>query len=292
MGSVRAPAKLNLRLAVLAREESGYHQIETLFARLELADEIRITEGSQGIRLNVVDAELGPAQENLVMRAARAFFQRVARRPGIDIELIKRIPAGSGLGGGSSDAAATLVELDRMYGTDLERTALHEMALALGSDVPFFLDEAPFALAWGRGERTLPLVPPPDAHVLIAIADAPMSTRAAYATLDAKRGGLPVSRTCLPRAGALSDWQEIARIAENDFEEVLSEELPGAVVLRDAFMRHGAIMARLTGTGAAVYGVFDNPADLEAASAATNRRVPHARLIRTRTAFGSPPAAP
>jgi 4-diphosphocytidyl-2-C-methyl-D-erythritol kinase len=287
MGSVTAPAKLNLRLVVLAREEGGFHQIETIFARIDLADEIEITPGAKGIRLRVANAQLGPLEDNLVFRAARAFQQRIARQLALDITLIKHVPAGAGLGGGSSDAAATLAELNRLHGTPLETHELHALAATLGSDVPFFLSPAPFAIAWGRGERVLPLTPPPAAHVLIGIADEPVSTAEAYTLLAAhRRQHVPGVLAPLPAHGDLASWEMIGRYAVNDFEAVLQSRLRGAATLRACFEEAGARVARLTGSGAAVFGIFDDAAELEAAAKAAIGAAPHAQLIRTHTAFG------
>ena len=287
MARVTAPAKLNFRLMVLAREEDGFHQIETLFARIRLADEIDIAPGTNGIRLRVANAQLGPPEDNLVFRAAVAFQLRIARTLDLDIELDKHVPAGAGLGGGSSDAAATLMELNRMHGAPLAAHELHALATTLGSDVPFFLSPAPFAIAWGRGERILPLTPPPDAHVLIGIADQPVSTAEAYALLAAhRRSHAHAPLPPLPAHVDLARWEMIARYAVNDFEDVLLSLLPGAAALRQCFERAGAMIARLTGSGAAVFGIFQDAARLDAAAATASAIAPHAQLIRTQTEFG------
>jgi len=134
-----APAKVNLSLRVLARERSGYHQLETLFCALELRDEIEIERGGGALSLQVEGAELGPPEENLVHRAAVAFHDAAGIRPDTRIRLRKRIPAGAGLGGGSSDAAATLAALNALHGAPLGPTHLLRLGAELGSDVPFFL---------------------------------------------------------------------------------------------------------------------------------------------------------
>lgn len=150
---LRAPAKLNLHLAVLARETSGYHQIETVFCALELADRLEVRRAGAGIVLEVDGADLGPSEENLAHRAARTFYEAAAIAPEAEIRLEKHIPVGAGLGGGSSDAAAAMRALNMLHGTPLDEAALLQAAATLGSDVPFFLSGGPLALAWGRGER-------------------------------------------------------------------------------------------------------------------------------------------
>ncbi|HSJ05247.1 MAG TPA: hypothetical protein VK936_01010, partial [Longimicrobiales bacterium] len=193
--TVLAHAKINVGLAVLARESGGFHQIETVFCRLELADEIEITTGGDGLRFSVAappedpgpPPDLGPDDANLAWRAAIAFREATGRAPDLAIRLIKRIPAGGGLGGGSSDAAAVLAELNRIEGSPVPPDGLLRLGGGLGSDVPFFLSGAPFVLAWGRGTRMLPLPPLPSAPVLLAVPPMGVSTPEAYAALAATR---------------------------------------------------------------------------------------------------------
>ena len=167
MTTLRVPAhaKVNLFLRILARESSGFHQVETAFALLELADELvlRRTGGAGGgISLDVQGAaDLGPADENLAVRAARMLLDATGNRFGVAITLIKRIPVRAGLGGGSSDAAATLHAVNALAGNAVPRQELMHFATRLGADVAFFASGAPLALAWGRGERQLRLAAPP-----------------------------------------------------------------------------------------------------------------------------------
>lgn len=285
MDAVRARAKINLRLVALARETTGFHQIESIFASLELADELSFESGGAGIRLSVHGAELGPVQDNLVMRAAVAFHAATRIEPALHIVLHKHVPAGSGLGGGSSDAAATLLELNRIHGNPLNAAALHRIACGLGSDVPWFLSGAPFAVAWGRGERCLRIPPPPDAAVAIGIADPPVSTAVAYAELAAARAETPQPPPVpLPDAARLATWDGIASVAHNDFEHALPR-LHGARTLLEVFTAAGARIARLTGSGSAVFGIFDDDATARAAADSARQALPHATLIATRTAF-------
>lgn len=218
--AVRAPAKINLRLTILAREQTGFHQIETLFALVDLADEIRIDAGAPGVRLTVEGADLGPAEHNLAVRAARAWFVAANVEPCLDIHLVKHIPAGSGLGGGSSDAAAVLAALDAAADVPLGLAPLLRIARTLGSDVSFFLHGAPYAIAWGRGERCLPISPPPDRSIVLGIADPPVSTARAYERMDPRTANEPIH--WLPNARELGTWNGVARVASNDFERVLN----------------------------------------------------------------------
>src|SRR5947209_5974613 len=170
---VAAHAKLNLFLRILAREHSGYHQIETAFALLELADELivsRAPSGVTGVTLSVqgATADLGPPEQNLAVRAAHAVLEASGRRCGVAIELVKRIPVRAGLGGGSSDAAAALLAVNALASDAVPRAELLQFATRLGADVAFFVSGVPTAIAWGRGERLFRFAPPPAAAGLVA----------------------------------------------------------------------------------------------------------------------------
>src|SRR5215470_15349993 len=154
---VIAPAKINLSLRVLGRRSDGFHEIETLIAPISLCDEIKIVHrsGKQGIAFRCDDPSVPNDEGNLVVRAANVFFEETRISSGVSIELKKRIPHGAGLGGGSSDAASTLLALNELFETNLAREALAKMAETIGSDVPFFIFQAA-ALCKGRGELVSP----------------------------------------------------------------------------------------------------------------------------------------
>jgi 4-diphosphocytidyl-2-C-methyl-D-erythritol kinase len=285
MPALAARAKLNPYLAVLAREEGGYHQIETLFLALELADDVTVEPGASGIAVDVTGADLGPVESNLVHRAAVAYYAALGRSPAVRIRLHKRIPAGAGLGGGSSDAAATLRLLDALHDGALGSASLQRVGASLGADVPFFLSGVPFAVAWGRGERLLALPPPPPAPVLLAVPRTAVETAAAYAALAAYRAATrPPPPPPLPAVAALSSWAGLERLAVNAFEDVVFSAVPAASELRDAVASSGARIARLTGSGSCVFGIFETDAARDAAADALREGHPGATLIRTRTA--------
>lgn len=153
---VLAPAKINLSLRVLNRREDGFHEIETLITPISLYDEITIDQkNGQGVDFRCDDPSIPSGEENLVVRAADAFFKTTKLRPSVSIELKKKIPHGAGLGGGSSDAASTLLALNQLLETNLPREALAKLAAQIGSDVPFFIFESA-ALCRGRGELVTP----------------------------------------------------------------------------------------------------------------------------------------
>jgi 4-diphosphocytidyl-2-C-methyl-D-erythritol kinase len=254
-----APAKVNLRLCILAREESGYHALETVFCALSLADRIVVERGEPGIRLSVDGGiDTGPPERNLAVRAAERFYREIGEAASIGIHLTKHIPAAAGLGGGSSDAAAVLRALNQLHGEPLSRDALLAMAIELGADVPFFLCGSPLALAWGRGERLLPLPPLPPRPVLVAHPGEAMPTGDAFREVAALRGGAWAPEAALIDPGALRSWEGVAALARNDFEPAILPRIPllggGLAAMRTA----GARIALLAGSGSSIYGVFDS----------------------------------
>jgi 4-diphosphocytidyl-2-C-methyl-D-erythritol kinase len=292
---VLAPAKLNLSLRVLAREESGFHQVETLFCALGLADELKISGDTAGLRLDVFPPpespgpapDLGPLHDNLAWRAAATFFQRTGLPPAATIRLTKRIPSGAGLGGGSSDAAAVLKALNSMHGRPMSPEELLLAGAQLGSDVPFFLAGCSLAWAWGRGGRLLPLTPLATRPVLLAVPPVAVTTPDAYAWLAAGR----TTRYVAPPAvlpTALESWADAEAVAANDFETVIFQRLPLLRDVRDALAASGARLARMTGTGSVLFGVYDEVAAAENAAEDLRERFPDVMFLLTRTAAAGP----
>ncbi|HSM07746.1 MAG TPA: 4-(cytidine 5'-diphospho)-2-C-methyl-D-erythritol kinase [Gemmatimonadota bacterium] len=267
-----APAKLNLRLRVLGRRADGFHAIETLLVRLHLADTVELETEGEGIELHVeAPAEYGAVPDdetNLCWRAARMLYDAIDRPAAVRIRLTKRIPAAAGLGGGSSDAAAVLVGLNRRLGEPLDAPALVGLAGRLGSDVPFFAAETPFALAWGRGQRVLAIAPPPSRPVLIVVPDVGISAAEAYGwwSEDAATGEAPAE--ILPGPDRLASWSTIERLATNDLAGPVERRRPELAAARRALESAGATIAHLCGSGSCVAAVFSDEADRDAARAA------------------------
>ncbi len=277
---VLAHAKVNLRLVVLAREAGGYHQIETIFCRLGLADTLVIKPSDRpGLVLHVEGADVGPADDNLASRAARAWCDAAGMPPAYTITLQKRIPAGAGLGGGSSDAAAVLRALDRMHDDALGAERLLEIGAALGSDVPFSLADSPLALAWGRGNRLLTHPGPGAAPALVVMPPAAVATGTAYERLSATIAAKP--RPVRMDAHALASWDALARLAHNDFERVVLPDLPVLEPVLATLRAHGARIARLTGSGSAVFGIFDQAGQADAAAVALRDAEPALQMFAT-----------
>ena len=253
---VRAQAKINLFLRILAREQSGYHSLETLFARIALADElsVRATAGSRSV--DCTGADLGPAEANLAYRAAQAFATATGWPSGFAIEITKRIPVGGGLGGGSADAGAVLRSLNALSPRPIAPASLLEIAGALGADVPFMTLDSPVALAWGRGDRLLALPGLPTAPITLVLFDFGVSSAEAYGWVaEARQRGAGWRTAGALSLAALGSWEGVATLATNDFEDVVGARHPAIAAALEAARGAGALVAQLSGSGATVFAV-------------------------------------
>ena len=259
---VEAQAKINLRLKVRELGDSGYHSIETVFLRVDLADVITVaTSHGGGIAVDIsghpaLIIASGPADQNLAVRAAAAYCERAGWHPRIEIRIDKAIPVGAGLGGGSADAAAVLRALDSLAPAPLPGHELLSLAATIGSDVPFLVGQDAMAVGWGRGERLMTLTPLPPRPLILAIPPIHVATREAYGWLGRARGG-PPTRPNIP-GDAFGSWESAAAHAENDFFDVVAQRHPVVRRIRDSLRERGARIAMLTGSGSAVFGIFDS----------------------------------
>ncbi len=252
-----APAKLNLYLAVGSRRVDGYHNVTTVLTAIDLADEIRI-DPSDSLSLECIP-DLGiPAEENLVLRAADALARRVGRTPSGHITLTKRIPHGAGLGGGSSDAAATLVGLVAHWGVNVALDALEEVALELGTDIPFFLRGGP-SLYVDRGDRFVASMPFMELDIVVVRPEAQVQTGDAYAAFDRLPIGEPPGPAVLEQALAARDASAIAAALYNNMTKP-SVGLESSIGEALAWVQRGdgVLGSTMAGSGAAVFGVCEN----------------------------------
>lgn len=273
--SLHAPAKINLWLRIFAPDHTGYHPLDTLFCAITLADRLDISLSGDVIRLDVRGPDLGPVAANLAFRAAQEYFLALNEKPGVHITLHKHIPARAGLGGGSSDAAAVLRALQQLHEHRLPDADLMAIAARLGSDVPFFLCGSPLAQAGGRGELLQPRPTLPQRDVLVLVPDFPIPTKAAYDWLD-QFGGLQQPDTPLDPTAS---WTDLHKVARNDFEPVLFQRYPVLQHLRDALLGAGASMAMVSGSGSAVFGIFEDAVLSARAHAALEKALPSTRIL-------------
>lgn len=243
-----APAKLNLMLHILGRRPDGYHELQTLFQFLDHGDELGFSlreDGEIHLRTEVPGV---PHDSNLIVRAARRLQQASGTRLGADIWLDKRLPMGGGIGGGSSDAATTLLGLDHLWQTHLGEERLAELGLALGADVPVFI-RGRAAFAEGVGERLQP-VTLEEPWFLVAVPQVFVSTAEVFTDPELTRNSAPINLRSLLEGGSRNDCQPVV---EKRYPEV-----------RNALMwLNKFTSARLTGTGACVFGSFPNRDDAD-----------------------------
>lgn len=255
--TINAPAKVNLGLEVLHKRMDGYHNINSIFTRVPLFDKLTISE-SKEISVEC-DVDLGiEMDENLSYLAIIKFFDAVGIEEGVNIKIKKNIPAGSGLGGGSSDAAYTLLGLCNLFGKSLPHGLLFEMAQDLGSDVPFFLKEGS-AIVSGRGEKlehfnfTLPY------WIQIVYPNKHFSTAKAYQDLN-RQFEIKEATDYKKYIPFLISHPELYRqIFRNDFEYHEMQNFEEMVFIRKTMYACGAFFSLMTGTGSAVYGLYHNP---------------------------------
>ena len=268
--TVFAPAKINVVLRILDRRPDGFHNLWSIMQTVALEDEvyIKICADRQDIQLRCDAAQLAADQSNLVYRAAAEVLARAHQSIGLDVELRKRIPMGAGLGGGSSDAAATIIGLNRLLRLEWSPTQMADAGQSLGSDVPFFLF-APSAFVAGRGETVRPVDVEGRRWVVLVNPGFGVNTKWAYqqlaATRTAVRPLLPVQQE-LDRQSKLS-WTQMVAAAENDFESPVFAAHGKLREIKQSLQAYGAEIALLSGSGATVFGVFENEARARQAQA-------------------------
>lgn len=264
-----APAKINLGLRVTGVREDGYHELESLFLPLDLADDVEVELRDQpGVALELEGAapDVPGDARNLAVRAAAAFLEAAGLEAGVRIRLHKQIPSGAGLGGGSSDAAAVLRALEGLRPGRLAPERLAELALGLGADVPWFLDPRPAAVS-GIGERIEPVKGFPRLALLLLNPGIPVSTAEVYRARDALAGSLtasPPGSTMRPlavlrEAGGRIDRVDAAELGAwvaNDLEAAARRLCPPIARLRARLRDAGALAVGLSGSGPTLYGIF------------------------------------
>jgi 4-diphosphocytidyl-2-C-methyl-D-erythritol kinase len=274
---VQAPAKLNLRLRVVGRRSDGYHLIDSLMAPISLFDmlEVRAVPAAR-TRIRISPRTPGVARGgNLAARAARLFLQQVRQRAEVEIKLSKSIPIGAGLGGGSTDAAAVLLALNRIFARRLPRSVLARWGLALGADVPFFVHGCP-ARVTGIGETVVPLSTRLPWQIVVAFAGAPLSTADVYrvhAGSLTTKGGLSSIRFPISKHTHPED------LLVNDLETAAMTIDPGVRTLKDRLRGLGAAGALMTGSGSAVFGVWLRQAEARSAARRLEQEGIWARMV-------------
>jgi len=273
----RAPAKINFYLKVLDRRPDGYHNISSLFQMISLYDHLRFRSARRGIRLIIRGEPVSADSDNLVYQAAERLTRAYPQKAGVVIELDKQIPLGAGLGGGSSDAAATLLGLRRLWRLRTPLSDLRSLALELGSDVPFFLN-GPTAFVQGRGEEVVPCRLAKPWWLVIVNPGIQVSTAWAYQQLAAIRekrsrseltnppdrlkmsqlGSMPGGQPAGGRKGQVAVVKEILGHLQNSLEGITIAHYPVISDIKDRLITAGAQGALMSGSGPTVFGLFSD----------------------------------
>lgn len=250
--SLKVPAKINLYLRVLGKRDDGFHEIESLMQAVDIYDELTL-ERSDTLEITCDDPSLAEDESNLAFKAASALQDRFYF-PGVKIDLVKQIPSGAGLGGGSADAAFVIRGLCRLYGLAPEPDEILKIAAGIGSDVPFFLSGGQ-AQVTGRGEivRSLRL---PDQYEIIVIAPpVTISTAEIYNDIrfDLTKENKPI---LFEKRIGVSRFNRLVKRFSNDLEEAVLRKFPELAELKEILMESGAAWSSMTGSGSAFFGLF------------------------------------
>jgi 4-diphosphocytidyl-2-C-methyl-D-erythritol kinase len=260
---LRTHAKLNLFLRVVGRRGDGYHEIESIFHGIDLADDIEINETAEhsvAVEMHYAAHTMGegpPLEENLIYKAAQSLIEHGGGAGrGVKIDVIKRIPIGGGLGGGSGNAAGALLALSKLWGMQLERERLLELAGAIGSDVTYCIDGGT-VLATARGEQLTQMPAPREMWFVLGISKDPLLTRDVYSAWDELGHEEEVTSSMMAPALGAGDVNEVASLLRNDLERpafMLRPELSGK---KEAMLAAGALGAGMTGSGPTMFGILE-----------------------------------
>jgi len=276
---IKAPAKINWFLRILDKREDGYHNIVSLMQCVGLFDELTFDHSDSIIVENDMDI---PVSDDLVYKAASLLKQYASYGKGARIKVKKRIPVGAGLGGGSSDAAWTMIGLNALWETGVRHDEMSSIASALGSDIPFFFESAA-ALVEGRGDRVSSLDIKPSFALLLVNPNVRISTAWAYNAFDECRGHTltktPVDIKLFCQALQRQDFPSLSRLLSNDFEDIVMREYPVVREIRQRLIEIGADAALMSGSGPTVFGVFRS---VEGAKEASGAMKPNwCRVVKT-----------
>jgi 4-diphosphocytidyl-2-C-methyl-D-erythritol kinase len=279
MFTLKAPAKINWFLSVLQKRGDGYHDISSLMQCVDLYDLLTFEKHDT---LQVIsDVRDLPVEQNLVYRAAMAMRGIAGVRQGAKITLKKEIPLAAGMGGGSSDAACTLIGLNRLWGTNLSTEKLHEVGELIGSDVPFFINSN-YAYAEGRGEIITALPGAPAVTLLLVNPGIPVSTAWAYQARQSELTKKAVDIKLFCQTLDRNDFDLLRSLMVNDLEHAVISAFPEIGRIKDSLLRLGAVASSMSGSGSTVFGVFRSTEEAE--YAATNIGAAYwRRVVKTLT---------
>ena len=254
---IKAPAKINLNLRILGRLNDGYHLIDSLMVPISLYDviEIRKARGRQtALTVRSDHPEVPDDKRNLAYQAAALILAQSGIQEPVHIRIRKKIPIGAGLGGGSSDAAATILGLNRLFQLRMSSRKMATLASRIGSDVPFFIYQQA-ARVGGKGDKVKPLKTVPFLWMVVLYPGFPVATGWAYQNFSVK---LTKGARNTSIIGSLKDSRRLARVLINDLEAVTLPRYPKLAVLKERLLAEGALAALMSGSGSSVFGIFES----------------------------------
>jgi len=254
---IHSPAKINLGLEVLRKREDGYHDVEIIFQMITLSDLLTISEKNEGIEILSSHTDLPKGEGNLVFKAARLFMSSIGIEKGVAIEIEKKIPLAAGLGGGSSNAAATLWGLNKLWNLGLSREALRDLGRLLGADVPFFLSGTS-AFAKGRGDELHPSPNWGGVPLLLVNPNFPLSTAWVYQQWNSSQIRDPNRMEKLRKNLVEGNVAEVGSTMFNDLELIALQHFPVIGEIKEKLRGVGARGALMTGSGPTVFGIFED----------------------------------
>ncbi|OGP67211.1 MAG: 4-(cytidine 5'-diphospho)-2-C-methyl-D-erythritol kinase [Deltaproteobacteria bacterium RBG_16_44_11] len=263
-----APAKINLFLRVLRKRADGYHDIFSLIQKISLYDELTFLPRPKGIELKCPNVNLPTNEDNLVFHAAQSIFAYCNYPSGIEITLNKKIPIAAGLGGGSSDAATTLMALNDLCSFGLKKNELMKLGAKLGADVPFFIF-GNTAFARGTGNKLKACKNFPKLYFVLINPQFPLSTKTVYENLNLRLTRQKINYS-IPRFFALGD---VTRELHNDLEDFSLKLHPELGNLKQMLLHHGALGALMTGSGPTVFGIFSDEKSAKKAQIAIDKEL-------------------
>lgn len=250
---VNSCSKINLGLNIVSKRDDGFHNLETIFFPLKLSDKIDFSK-SDKFSFKSDNKTLNSDDNNLIIKAKIALEEYLGNPLNVNISLNKKIPIGAGLGGGSSNAASTLLALIKLFNLKLEKGVLNKIALSLGSDVPYFLNPVP-SFAESRGEILSPINVYSDKFILLVNPGIHISTKWAFGLVKPQA---PNNSLKTLIKNNQMDIDKIIEIASNDFENIVFSKYPEIKDIKDKMTQFGAIFSMMTGTGSTVWGLFDD----------------------------------
>lgn len=291
--SIKAPAKVNLYLKITGRREDGYHYLNTLMQKVSLFDLVEVEMTGQGIVVHCPGSDLPGDENNLAFRAARMFLETAGqksggRNEGVTVTLKKHIPAGAGLGGGSSDAGAVLRAMNFLCGNCRGEEELLELGASLGADVPFFIVDRPAAWATGVGDRLAPALPLSGYAIVLVNPGYSVATAWVYDKFALTAGRNVANFKGLQKTGSVYDFaREFMRRTirpdelVNDLEQVTAGHYPEIELIKKRLLQGGAVAAMMSGSGPTVFGLFETGGEERAAKCAQElqREYPNTFLV-------------